>query len=77
VKIKTYAMPFENPKHRRVVIYVKDIENITGRKPTAARKLLLNIRKKFEKKRNEFITVREFSLYTGIDEETVYDLLKD
>jgi hypothetical protein len=60
-----------------LVIYVKDIENITGRKSTAARKLLSNIRKKFDKKRNEFITVHEFSLYTGIDEETVYELLKD
>ena len=70
-------MPMENNRRQRVVIYVKDIENITGRKSAAARKLFLNIRKKFEKKRNEFITVREFSLYTGIDEETVYELLKD
>ena len=70
-------MPMENNRRQRVVIYVKDIENITGRKSGAARKLLLQIRKKFAKKRNEFITVREFSLYTGIDEESVYELLKD
>ena len=70
-------MPMENKRRGRIVIYVKDIENITGRKSGAARRLLNKIRKKFEKKRNELITVHEFSLYTGIDEETVYELLKD
>jgi hypothetical protein len=70
-------MPIENPKRRRTVMYVKDIENITGRKSAAARRLLYRIRKKFQKKRDELLTVREFSLYTGIDEETIYDYLKD
>ena len=70
-------MQRENPIPRRAVIYAKDIETITGRKRTAARKLLRHIRIIFKKERNEFITVREFSLYTGIDEETVYESLKD
>jgi hypothetical protein len=67
----------EKNKPQRAVIYVKDIESITGRKSSAARRLLRNIRKKFKKKRHEFITVDEFSLYTGIREEIVYELLKD
>jgi hypothetical protein len=62
----------KNAAPRRVVIYAKDIENITGRKSTAARTLIRKIRE-----RKEFITVREFSLYTGIDEQTVYDVLTD
>jgi hypothetical protein len=77
VKIKTNAMPFENPKYRRLVIYAKDVENIMGRKSTAARRLLSRIRKKFGKEKEASVTVREFSLYTGIEEENIYDLLKD
>jgi hypothetical protein len=70
-------MPIEKNRRPRGVIYAKDIENITGKKPTAARKMLYDMRKKFEKKGNQFITVREFCLYTGIDEETAYELMKD
>ena len=67
----------KNAVPRRAVVYAKDVENITGRKRTAARKLLRNIRDYFKKKRTEFITVREFCQYTGIDEESVYGLLRD
>jgi len=69
-------MPRENPAPRRAVIYAKDIETITGRKRTAVRKLIRQIKIRFKKERNEFITVREFSLFTGIDEEPVYDCVK-
>jgi hypothetical protein len=53
----------------RIVIYAKDIMNITGRKERAARKLLAQIRKKYNKANGEFITFKEFSEYTKIDEE--------
>ncbi|MBI3720219.1 MAG: hypothetical protein HY252_16700 [Sphingobacteriales bacterium] len=59
----------------RVVVYPKDIENITGRKERAARKLLQNIKKAFSKRNDQFVTVYEFSLYTGIDEGVVRDYL--
>jgi hypothetical protein len=35
----------------RIVIYAKDIKNITGRKERAARKLIAKIRKKYKKER--------------------------
>jgi hypothetical protein len=67
----------KNAVPRRAVIYAKDIENITGRKRTAARQLLRKIRDHFNKQRTEFLTVREFCQYTGIAEEMVYPLLRD
>lgn len=62
---------------KRIVIYAKDVENITGRKPRTARKLLEQIRLKFGKQKEQFVTVREFSLYTGIDEDLVREFLLD
>jgi hypothetical protein len=63
-------------KPQRVVIYVKDIELITGRKPGAARNLYLAIMRSFEKRRGQFITFQEFSIYTGIDEEMIQQYLQ-
>ncbi|MEO6723637.1 MAG: hypothetical protein ABIN67_24935 [Ferruginibacter sp.] len=59
----------------RIVIYAKDIMNITGRKERAARKLLAQIRKKYNKKKGTFISVREFCSFTELDETMVKDFL--
>lgn len=59
----------------RIVIYAKDIMNITGRKERAARKLLAKIRKEHNKANGEFITIKEFCAYTKIDEELVKSFL--
>jgi hypothetical protein len=59
----------------RIVIYAKDVMNITGRKERAARKLLARIRKKYRKKKGTFITVKEFCAYTDIDEASVKSFL--
>ncbi|HMI79914.1 MAG TPA: hypothetical protein VK484_14040 [Ferruginibacter sp.] len=61
----------------RAVIYIKDVENITGRRDRAARKLLQAIREKFNKPKGGFVTVREFSMHTGIDEDLVREFLID
>ena len=55
----------------RIVIYAKDVMNITGRKERAARKLLAQIRKKYKKQKGEFISIDEFCEYTGLDETRV------
>ncbi len=59
----------------RIVVYAKDFMNITGRKERAARKLLAQIRKKYKKKKVQFVTVYEFCEYTGIKEEKVFPFL--
>ena len=59
----------------RIVIYAKDITNITGRKERTARKLLAQIRKKYKKKKGSFITIEEFCEFTGLKKETVHQFL--
>jgi hypothetical protein len=60
----------------RVVIYPKDVENITGLGDRAARKLIQKIKTGLGKSKPMFITVQEFSLCTGIPEELIKDFLK-
>lgn len=59
----------------RIVIYAKDIMNITGRKERAARALLAAIKKKFKKKKGEFVSVDEFCEFTGLKKESVREFL--
>ncbi|MEJ8841485.1 hypothetical protein WG954_03765 [Lacibacter sp. H375] len=60
----------------RVVLYPKDVENITGRRGRTARQLLQKIRNALGKSKDEFITIKEFALFTGIDEELIKDFLQ-
>ncbi len=65
-----------NPIPARVVLYPKDVENITGRRGSTARKLIQKIREALGKSKDEFITIKEFSYFTGIDEELIKDFLQ-
>lgn len=60
---------------KRVVIYVRDVRNITGRSESGARALLQKIREELGKKPNQCITIMEFCEYTGIEEETVREFM--
>ena len=59
----------------RIVIYAKDVMMITGRKPRAAWKLLAAIRKKYKKKKGQFVTVDEFCEFTGISKDIIIPFL--
>jgi len=59
----------------RIVIYAKDTMNITGRKERAARKLLAKIKKKYKKKKGEFISIDEFCEFTSLKKESVREFL--
>ena len=59
----------------RIVIYAKDVMNITGRKERAARKLLAQIRKKYKKEKGEFISIDEFCEFSGLKKENVTPFL--
>ena len=61
----------------RIVIYPKDVENITGRRGRTTRKLLQKIREALGKKPHEFVTIKEFCLFTGISEDLVKDFLQE
>ncbi|RZJ51453.1 MAG: hypothetical protein EOO19_00555 [Chryseobacterium sp.] len=60
----------------RVVVYSKDIENITGLMPRTARKMLESIRKAFGKPKGALISIKDFCAYTGLEEELVKDFLR-
>lgn len=62
---------------KRVVIYAKDVVNITGKKKTAAQLMMQRIRQQLGKKKEEFVTVEEFCQATGIKEHQVYPHLKN
>lgn len=62
-------------KPLRVVLYPSDVGSITGRSERTARRLLQRVRLAFGKSEIEFVTVREFCTFYGIDEELVKDFL--
>ncbi len=62
---------------KRICIYPKDVQLITGRTERYGRKLLEKIRKHFNKEPHQFITVNEFSEYTGIDEAEIEKYIFD
>lgn len=51
----------------RICIYPKDIMRITGKSERYGRMLLEKIRQKNAKEEHQFVTIKEFCLYTGID----------
>jgi hypothetical protein len=56
---------------KRIVIYAKDITNITGRKKAAARNLMAKIRKKYKKSNGEFISIVDFCEFNGLKKESL------
>jgi len=70
-------MPVQKNIPTRIIIYAKDVENITGRKNRTACTLLQNIRRACGKAKHQYITIREFCNYMGIDEELVKEFLID
>ncbi|WP_109696603.1 hypothetical protein [Chitinophaga deserti] len=59
----------------RGVIYTKDIQNILGKSPRSAGKYMLKLRKILEKEKEEFVTVDEFCMITGVPQELVKGFL--
>jgi hypothetical protein len=62
---------------KRICIYPKDVQNITGRKEKTARRLLNKIKLQLGKPEEGFVTVQEFSQFTGITMEEVSRFLID
>jgi hypothetical protein len=63
-------------KATRVVIYIKDIEIIMGKKSGAAWNLYHKIKKFYHKERHQVLTAEEFCQFLGIKEETIQDRLR-
>ena len=62
---------------KRACIYPKDIQRITGRSERYGRKLLNDIKCFLDKEPHQFITINEFSEYSGIQVDIVKKYIKD
>lgn len=62
-------------EQKRVCIYPKDVQRITGKSYRTARLLLLDIKKHLNKQEHQFITIEEFCTYTGLKIELVLPLI--
>ncbi|ETN95766.1 hypothetical protein [Zhouia amylolytica] len=62
---------------KRVCIYPKDIQRITGKSIRNSRAIYKRIREYFEKEPHQMVTVHEFALYMGIKKEVVQEYITD
>jgi hypothetical protein len=60
---------------KRLCIYPKDIQRITGKSYRQSVRLMQKIRKKLTKLENEFVSVDEFCQYTSFKYEQVEPFL--
>lgn len=60
---------------KRLCIYPKDIQRITGKSYRQSVRLMQKIRKEFRKLDNEFVSVEEFCQYTSFKYEQVEPFL--
>ena len=65
------------PVPTRIVVYSKDIENITGRRPRTAQAILQKIKKYYNKGKFEYITIDEFCEFMRMKKELVREFLTD
>jgi len=59
----------------RIVIYTKDVINITGKKERTARHLLARIRAANGKSKGDFVTLEEFCAFTRLKPENLTQFL--
>jgi len=64
-------------KPKRICIYPKDIQRITGRSERYGRNILSEIKIKLNKEPHQFVTIHEFAAYSGLDLELVMSIITD
>jgi len=62
---------------KRLCIYPKDVQRITGRSERHSRELLKRIRTALGKPRSHFLTIEEFCRYTGLHPDDIQHLIID
>lgn len=61
---------------KRICIYAKDIQQITGKSERQSRNIIMKIRELHNKQKHQAITVDEFCSYMGINPASVMQVLK-
>jgi hypothetical protein len=62
-------------ENKRLCIYPKDIQRITGKSYRQSVRLMLKIRTELNKQVNEFLSIEEFCQYTSLKYEQVEPLI--
>ncbi|RTY87477.1 hypothetical protein EKL32_26335 [Flavobacterium sp. GSN2] len=62
-------------ENKRLCIYPKDIQRITGKSYRQSIRLLQKMRTKLNKLENEFVSIEEFCQYTSLKIEQVEPLI--
>ncbi|WP_144062614.1 hypothetical protein [Sphingobacterium paucimobilis] len=62
-------------KRQRLCIYPQDVSNILGKSLSQSRRILACIRDSYGRNENQYISIREFAEYTGLDEEDIRNQL--
>ena len=66
-----------NQVPKRVCIYPKDIQRITGKSYRQSTRILNEIRKSLRKPKNNLVSIEEFCEYTGLKYEHITKVLID
>ena len=61
----------------RICIYPKDIQRITGKSERYGRNLIQKLRTSLGKQSHQFITIKEFSDYSGIELDIINQYIRD
>jgi hypothetical protein len=64
-------------KTKRICIYAKDIQRITGKSEKTGYRILDNIRRQLGKESHQFVTVNEFAEFAGFEPEEVEAFIYD
>lgn len=62
---------------KRICVYAKDIQRITGKSERYGRYLLEKIKVHLNKQEHQFITIEEFCAYTGIKQDEIASFFQD
>ena len=60
---------------KRICIYPKDLQVLTGKSERYARKVVAKIRRHYEKDKYQLLTIKEFCDYMGLEEEEVKEAI--
>lgn len=64
-------------KSNRVIIYTKDVQQITGKSAQYCRRLLKRIKANQAKADHQFVNIHDFAAYSGISVELIQQQLVD
>ena len=60
---------------KRIVLHTKDVVIVTGKSERYSRYLINEIKEHLGKKKHQYVTIKEFCKYLGLDQKEVENVL--